>query len=150
MKRCVCVRSLIRPLAFGSTYARESQFTDAEWLTRTARLTNGRDIGFLAQTEGRWSGLALCFTKEDDATKGELISMWVAPEARMLGVGRQLIDRIATWATERQIKSLQLMVTSVNEAGIEFYLRLGFTMTGKTEPYPNDSAIQEYEMSKEF
>ena len=30
------------PLAFGSTYARESQLTDEEWEARAARLTNGR------------------------------------------------------------------------------------------------------------
>jgi len=40
-----------------------------------------------------------------------------------------------------------LSVVSTNEAAISFYLRLGFTMTGKTEPYPNDPALIEYEMA---
>jgi ribosomal protein S18 acetylase RimI-like enzyme len=136
------------PLAFGSTYARESQLTDEEWEARAARLTNGRDIGFLGQCDGKYAGLALCFTDEEDPRKGQLISMWVAPEARRKGVGRQLIDAIAVWAEERGISTLQLMVTSVNESATRFYEQLGFAKTGRTEPYPNDPALIEYEMTK--
>jgi ribosomal protein S18 acetylase RimI-like enzyme len=40
------------------------------------------------------------------------------------------------------------MVTSVNEPAMRFYERLGFTRTGHTEPYPNDSSVLEYEMSR--
>jgi ribosomal protein S18 acetylase RimI-like enzyme len=40
------------------------------------------------------------------------------------------------------------MVTSNNHAAIEFYERMGFSMTGNTEPYPNDPLIIEYEMSQ--
>jgi len=29
-----------------------------------------------------------------------------------------------------------------------FYERLGFIRTGRTEPYPNDPALIEYEMSR--
>jgi ribosomal protein S18 acetylase RimI-like enzyme len=136
------------PLAFGSTYARESQLTDEEWEVRAARLTNGRDIGFLGQHSGRYAGLALCFTDEADPRKGHLISMWVAPEARRHGLGRKLIDAIEAWAAGQEIDTLQLMVTSVNDAATKFYERLGFTKTGRTEPYPNDPALIEYEMTK--
>jgi ribosomal protein S18 acetylase RimI-like enzyme len=136
------------PLAFGSTYERESQLTDAEWEGRAARLTNGCDIGFLAQCDGKYSGLALCFTDEEDPRKAQLISMWVASEARRNGVGGRLIHAIEAWAAERGIGTLQLMVTSVNEAATKFYERLGFTKTGRTEPYPNDPALEEHEMTK--
>jgi len=40
------------------------------------------------------------------------------------------------------------MVTNNNFAAIAFYKRLGFAPTGHTEPYPNDPALIEYEMSK--
>jgi len=43
---------------------------------------------------------------------------------------------------------LLLMVTSNNDPAIRFYERLGFTKTGRTEPYPNDPNIFEYEMSQ--
>lgn len=38
------------------------------------------------------------------------------------------------------------MVTSNSEAAIRFYQELGFTRTGRTEPYPNDPRGTEYEM----
>ena len=136
------------PLAFGSTYHRESQFGDEEWNARTAHLTGERNIGFLAQCNGKYTGLALCFIDKDDSLKGELRSMWVAPEARRHGVGRQLIDAIATWAAGRGVRTLHLMVTSINDDAIEFYRRNGFSKTGRTEPYPNDPDIVEYEMTK--
>jgi ribosomal protein S18 acetylase RimI-like enzyme len=40
------------------------------------------------------------------------------------------------------------MVTCNNKAAIMFYQRLGFSLTGRTEPYPNDPALIEYEMSQ--
>ncbi len=101
--------------------------------------------------DGNYAGLALCFNPfPDDPQKAELISMWVAPEYRRRGVGRLLIDTVIAWAIERGIETLVLMVTGVNRAGIEFYRKLGFTETGHTEPYPNDSTILEYEMSRQI
>jgi len=112
------------PLAFGSTYARESQFTDIEWNARAERLTNERNIGFLAYCDGSYAGLALCFVDAEDCTRGQIISMWVAPEVRRLGVGRQLIAAIASWAGERGVRTLHLMVTSVNDSAMKFYRRI--------------------------
>jgi ribosomal protein S18 acetylase RimI-like enzyme len=45
-------------------------------------------------------------------------------------------------------RALQLMVTSNNEPATRFYERLGFTRTGRTEPYPNDPVVIEYEMAR--
>jgi ribosomal protein S18 acetylase RimI-like enzyme len=42
------------------------------------------------------------------------------------------------------------MVTSCNQDAVEFYMRIGFSMTGRTEPYPNDPALVEYEMSRQL
>jgi len=63
-------------------------------------------------------------------------------------VGSALIAATRAWARNRGVSTLQLMVTSCNDAAIEFYKRMGFSMTGKTEPYPNDPSLIEYEMSQ--
>jgi ribosomal protein S18 acetylase RimI-like enzyme len=42
------------------------------------------------------------------------------------------------------------MVTNNNEAAIRFYQRLGFNATGNTQPYPNDPALLENEMSRDL
>jgi ribosomal protein S18 acetylase RimI-like enzyme len=59
-----------------------------------------------------------------------------------------LVDEVAAWAQGRGAAVLQLMVTSRNDAAMHFYERLGFKRTGRTEPYPNDAALMEYEMAR--
>jgi ribosomal protein S18 acetylase RimI-like enzyme len=72
--------------------------------------------------------------------------MWVDPGWRRAGVGTALIEGLQWWASSRKIRELVLMVTHINTGAIGFYQRMGFQRTGKTEPYPNDQAITEYEM----
>ena len=66
--------------------------------------------------------------------------MWTAPKHRKLGIGRLLVNEVLNWARGRNARELQLMVTSNNEPAIRFYQRLGFTETGRTEPYPKLSS----------
>ena len=136
------------PLAFGSTYADESKLTDADWLSRTTRWNGERGIGFLAFDDAMPCGIAGSFLVEADPTQAKLISMWTAPTHRQRGIGRLLVDEVLHWARARQVHTLLLMVTSVNDSAIRFYERLGFTRTGRSEPYPNDPSITEYEMSR--
>lgn len=136
------------PSAFGATYAKESLLTDADWIERTIRWNGDRGIGILALNQDAACGLAGSFLQENDATRAHLVSMWTAPTHRRQGVGRSLVDAVVNWARQRGAHVLFLMVTSSNEAAIHFYERLGFTRTGRTEPYPNDPALFEYEMSK--
>jgi ribosomal protein S18 acetylase RimI-like enzyme len=135
------------PSAFGSTYASESQFTEADWQQRAANLCTHRSIGYMAH-EDDYCGIAVSFLNEQDPQQAELMSMWVAPEQRRTGTGHLLVDAIESWARSRGAQNLQLMVTSNNVAAISFYQRLGFTPTGRTEPYPNDPAIIQFQMSK--
>jgi len=136
------------PTAFGSTYAKESQLSDADWLERTADWSGDRSVGYLAMDSGSPCGIAAAFLNERDPRIAHLISMWVAPAQRRARIGRMLIDAIDRWARERKVYTLQLMVTSCNNAAIEFYKRNGFSMTGNTKPYPNDPNLIEYEMSR--
>lgn len=145
--KAVRLRALLdSPGAFGSTYAWESQLTNADWLERIRRWENGRGIGYLAMDEGTPCGIASCLFHEDDPAAAQLISMWVAPSHRQLGVGRLLVEEVIRWARSRGALRLQLTVTGRNESAIRFYKRLGFAFTGKTIPYPNDPTEIEREM----
>lgn len=135
------------PYAFGSTYAKEAEFDDAEWLRRVERMNGERGIGFLALDGEDGCGIVGAFLDANDPTRAQLVSMWTAPAHRQRGVGRLLVDEVLAWARLRKVHTLLLMVTSNNEPAIRFYERLGFARTGRTEPYPNDPAVLEYEMS---
>jgi ribosomal protein S18 acetylase RimI-like enzyme len=136
------------PIAFGSTYTSASQLSDADWLKRATDLSSDRSVGYLAMERGIACGVAAAFLDECDPLKAHLISMWVAPSYRRSGIGRLLIDAIDTWVRAQGAHTLLLAVTSSNNSAIEFYKRNGFSMTGNTEPYPNDPTLIEFQMSR--
>jgi ribosomal protein S18 acetylase RimI-like enzyme len=138
------------PLAFSSTYAKESQLPDEEWMRRTERWNGESGILYLAFDDADQNsacGIVACYGEEEaGVAQGHVISMWVDPGYRRAGVGRLLIEGLMDWSHARGLRSLKLMVTSVNQGAIDFYERLGFRKTGKTGAYSNDPAIIEYEM----
>ncbi|MGO9336005.1 MAG: GNAT family N-acetyltransferase [Terracidiphilus sp.] len=136
------------PGAFGSTYATEVAFSDQEWVSRAMRWNGEVGIGFLAVEDSAGCGIAGAFLDPHDAKVAQLISMWTAPSHRHRGVGRLLVNGVIDWAALRGAHTLRLTVVSNNEAAILFYKRMGFVMTGRTEPYPNDPELIEHEMTR--
>ena len=136
------------PTAFASTYEKESQLTDDDWVKRAVERDDGiRSIGYLAFDGDRPCGLAGGYFP-DHRPIVYLVSMWVEPQARRQGVGQLLVDAVYQWATQRGAHEVLLEVTTINQAAITFYERIGFKRTGKVSPYPNDPALEEIEMSK--
>src|SRR5580704_13343651 len=136
------------PSAFGSTFAHESQFSESDWHSRAANLCTPHSIGYLAYHQDEYCGIAAGFLDKEVPQTAELVSMWVATNNRRTSTGKLLVDAIESWARLCAAQTLRLMVTSNNLAAISFYERLGFIATGRTEPYPNDPTLIEYEMSK--
>jgi ribosomal protein S18 acetylase RimI-like enzyme len=134
------------PSAFGSTYARESEFSESEWMARLERWSGVKGVGFLAMDGPAPCGIAGSLLDLENTICAQLVSMWTAPTHRRRGVGRLLVNAVLDWAKQREVKTLLLMVTSTNDSAKRFYEQLGFAMTGRTEPYPNDSGVLEYEM----
>ncbi len=136
------------PWAFGSTYDREVQFTTADWQQRAARCNGDKTIGYLAFDGDAAQAISVGLLDSDTPVRAELVSMWVAPDYRQGGVGKQLVNAVVDWAIAKQAAALYLMVTSGNAGAIAFYQRLGFVKTGHIAPYPNDSRWVEYEMRR--
>jgi ribosomal protein S18 acetylase RimI-like enzyme len=136
------------PSAFASSYAKEAGLTDEEWITRATRWNGEGMIGLIAMDEKIACGLVASYLDAEDASLAHLISMWTAPSHRQLGIGRRLVEEILRWARSKNVRTVQLFVTSNNEAAISFYKSLGFSLTGRSEPYPNDPQLLEYEMSR--
>lgn len=56
-----------------------------------------------------------------------LLDLWVSPDARNLGLGKRLMDRVASRARQQwQAAYLLLMVHGHNDAAQRFYQRHGF------------------------
>jgi ribosomal protein S18 acetylase RimI-like enzyme len=79
--------------------------------------------------EGQWLGVAGGFVRVDP-TEVHLVSMWVDPEARGLGVARSLIQSVGSWARERGAAKVVLFVQEANGPARALYERAGFAATG--------------------
>ncbi len=113
------------PQAFGSTYQRESQFSDSEWLARVERMNGERGIGFLAMDGETACDIVGAFLDQNDPTRAQLVSTWTSPTHHEQGIGRLLVAEVLKWARARDAHTLLLMVTSHNQPAINFYQRLG-------------------------
>jgi GNAT superfamily N-acetyltransferase len=52
--------------------------------------------------------------------------MWVRPERRGEGIGRQLVAAVEEWAATLDIDQLLLHVTDGNDGAVRFYASCGF------------------------
>jgi GNAT superfamily N-acetyltransferase len=136
------------PTAFGSTYQKESQTPDQDWLKRASTWNSGRSVCYIAMDEDAACGIVAGKCDDNRAQQAWLMSMWVAPAYRRTGLGARLVNAVEQWARNQGVTELRLMAVSTNVGAMRFYERCGFAMTGRTEPYPNDPALFEYEMAK--
>jgi ribosomal protein S18 acetylase RimI-like enzyme len=134
------------PTAFGSTYAKESTFSDSDWLRRVNTWNGPGGVCYLGMDAGAPCGIIAGYSNKGDPPKVYVASMWVAPTHRRSGLGTMLMDAVKSWAHTIGVSELYLMVTSNNLAAIRFYEKCGFTFTGTTGPYEHDPALFEYEM----
>jgi GNAT superfamily N-acetyltransferase len=119
------------PHAFSSTLERERGFADDEWRQRLGSQTAAT---FLAWQDGEPVGTATAKAEDPDdeyavADAWQLVGMWVAPDARGLGVSDALVEAVAGHARAQGALALVLWVTDVNDRARNFYRRMGFLQT---------------------
>src|SRR5580704_15428171 len=99
------------PHAFSSTYAKECQLADAEWIKRAEHWNGETGVGFVAMDGNTACGIVGSFLNQEDAKRAQLVSMWTAPTHRQRGIGRLLVNEVIGWAQQRGACALLLMVT---------------------------------------
>ena len=73
----------------------------------------------------------------------ELVSLWVRPETRGLGVGDALVAAVINWAGTVNANSVHLWLTETNQHARKLYERCGFRSTDERQPMPaNDSLFE--------
>jgi ribosomal protein S18 acetylase RimI-like enzyme len=114
------------PGAFSSTLADWSGAgdTEARWPSRLAAVP----LNLAAELDGAPAGMV--GATHPTAGEVDLISMWVAPEARGRGVGDALIDAVVAWARSQGADRVGLDVRDGNAPAIRLYERHGFADTG--------------------
>ena len=139
------------PAAFGSTYEAEARRADGEWTERAQRGAAGVDrVTFFAVVNDDLVGLVGGFRPDSGGSTVDLVSMWTAPAARRLGVGRALVAAVLQWATEVSATTVHLWVTQGNEPAFRLYESMGFRPTGESQPLPSDPARDELAMTRDL
>jgi len=122
------------PDAFGSTLVEWTGVRDTEqrWLERLRDVP----VNLVLALDGEPAGMVSITAPNADGAV-ELISMWVAPEARGRGVGDQAVRQAITIAALRFPNcAMRLSVKTINRHAIALYQRHGFVDAG---PSPDDA-----------
>jgi ribosomal protein S18 acetylase RimI-like enzyme len=125
------------PDAFTSSVAERSALPLAWWESRLRLEPLPSDVVFGAFGDGRLVGVAgLSFEAREKARhKATLYGMYVLPEFRQAGLGRELVLASLEHARTRDgVKLVQLTVTHGNKAAQALYERCGFVQFG-LEPF---------------
>lgn len=130
------------PDFFWSTYEDEVDQTPEWW-----REFVDAGAWFVAWDSGRPVGVVAAIRDGSlGATTRQLISMWVAPEARERRVAERLVNEVKEWAAQEGADRLLLDVTQGNDRARRLYERCAFRVTGRTTAHPRDSGLRELEM----
>jgi len=134
------------PQAFTTTFQQMEALSPEGWLKQLTSLTT-----FVAVVDGIDSGMVRGTPNPDDDSSADLISLWVAPQARGRGVGEALIDAVITWARSEGYTRLVLEAGIENRSAVALYTRKGFKPTGKMGhlPPPREH-VKEQEMVLEL
>jgi ribosomal protein S18 acetylase RimI-like enzyme len=130
------------PGAFAETFeeARDRPLADwASWAADASRVI------VVAIDGERWVGMAACRRLGRDSSW--LTALWVEPAVRGAGLGSRLIEAAADWAREQGAATVELSVTTNNDAAATLYSRAGFAETGRRRPLPSDPSRTEVFLS---
>ena len=136
--REVRLRSLAdAPEAFGSTLAREQDFTEDEW----RRWFTG--IAVLVTVDGVPAALGGGFRVRDGWM--QVVAMWTDPAYRRRGLAERILDVVVATA-RAEGRRLVLDVAEGNSAARTAYERYGFLATGESEPIREGSTARAHLM----
>jgi ribosomal protein S18 acetylase RimI-like enzyme len=74
--------------------------------------------------------MVAAYRDEDDRRLFHVVAMWVAPEARRVGIGRLLLGEIEAWIRACGGTSVQLFVTDAASAARQLYVSAGYERDG--------------------
>jgi GNAT superfamily N-acetyltransferase len=134
------------PLAFGSSFSRESHYTPEKWKDWCRDGATGRRTAtFVAINRSReLVGMVGTFSAEETP---HVWGMWTRPEWRNRGVGHQLMERLLGWLDRyRPSRPIILEVNPTRTAAVRIYSAFGFRFNGVEEPLGHDPPAVVHQM----
>jgi ribosomal protein S18 acetylase RimI-like enzyme len=119
------------PTAFGSRHEDWVGAPEQRWRDRLRAVP----LNVVARADGVAVGMVSGVLADHEV---ELISMYVAAEARGTGLASRLVDRVVEWGSA-QGRGTFLMVRTHNAAAITAYRRAGFVDQGVPEDWPEEA-----------
>ncbi|GAA3274623.1 GNAT family N-acetyltransferase [Paenarthrobacter aurescens] len=144
------------PMAYGESVVAARRQTDTQWQERAAAMSGDDSITLVADlgVDGsKLCGLMRVVLKHPQAPEkplqAMLISVYVAPAHRGLGLADQLLNESCKAAAEELgAGGIELGVHEENVRALAFYRRQGFETTGASRPYPQDASKLELVMER--
>ena len=138
------------PLAFSSSLERERAFDEETWRGRL-----GSAATFLAWREGAPAGTVTVLPYDESQRHGvsgaaHLVAMWVTPDARRLGIGRQLVEAVFGEARAMGAPAVVLWVFEDNDRARGLYEEMGFRATELRDSPPDRPEDAEILMVREL
>ena len=118
------------PEAFAATYEEALRRGKEQFIQR---IDPKEDAFYLGAFESGLVGMV--YFRRDEGRKnlhkGRVLSMYVQPESRGLGVGKALLQEVITHANRLSgLEQLHLMVVTTNDAARSLYRSMGFEVYG--------------------
>ncbi|BDS07448.1 N-acetyltransferase [Oceaniferula spumae] len=136
------------PEAFGSTYENALERDIDSWREQIQSTVSSVNRNTQFAFDGELCvGIAALY-REEGADTGDIIMMWVSPEARGSGAAPLLISNLMDWASAVGMSEVLLNVTDSNERAIQFYLNYGFVSTGDIVDCDASRCLKAIRMSK--
>lgn len=117
------------PAAFLETYDEVAADPGDVWAARAAASTGeGDQLILVALHDGRPVGMAGIAREigQRRRHRATLWGVWLDPDHRGRGVGRQLVSTALDWAREREVRAVYLEVVENEDPSWSLYGRLGF------------------------
>lgn len=139
------------PQAFYSTAGDASNFAEKEWRRRLSAPNSGTFV-LSGATETDTGLVGALPYNEDDAEPGDyqLVSMWVAPEARGTGAAHELVRAALAHAKGKGARRVVLWVAWGNVRAEMLYQAHGFRRTGQTGSFPAPRDTPEFQLALKF
>ena len=123
------------PEAFSVSYEAALNRSESEWKARASG-SEGCNF-FIAKIGSQSVGIIGGFHKTDQY---KLISMWVSPSQRGLGVAKLLINRVIKHAKKLNQDSICLEVSSNNVTACRLYEKYGFNLVSTSQSTANKAS----------